>query len=264
MTEEILENNHEEKKRAFRFEWLLPVFFRPRRTLEQIALQTYHVWLLPLLILTLFAIVQIAAEGPLRQQNLQNTTSMPADMQYMSEAQIAQLQEAMAAQQGFTAVYVFPAVGAVIGVWLSWILLGSLLHLALTLAGSRSTNLAALNLAGWALLPLALRYLVRIIYILSAQKMISGPGLSGFVATDASGFLSYLASFLGQIDLYMIWSLILLLVGVTIISGLNRAKAWLVTIVAFLLVLALLALPDFLLKQFSNLTPSSSSAINKG
>jgi len=246
--------NNNEHPRRLRFDWLLPLFFRPRRTLTQVGEQNHGVWLAPLLVLTLLVIVAALAAHPIRQQAAQMGSAIPPDFQYWSTDQQQAYMDAQANSSGPMFTLIFPALSALLGLWVSWFLLGSILHLALTLTGSRSSNIASLNLAAWASLPLGLRSIVQIVAMLANKQLIAGPGLSGFIASDATGFMLYLRSMLGFIDIYFLWMVILLLIGAVIISGMRRGKAWVTTLIAVLILLALQALPGFIGSQLGGLS----------
>ncbi|TLN26664.1 hypothetical protein FDZ74_01750 [bacterium] len=256
MTEAELENLDviEERPRRMHFEWLLPLFFKPRRTLTKISEQNHAVWITPLLVLSLLAIIAVLAASPVRQLAAQTGSEIPPDFQYWSPEQQQQFMEAQTNSSGPTFTLIFPALGSVIGTWVSWFLMGSILHLSLTLAGSRSTNTATLNLAGWAMLPLGLRMIVQTIAMLANKQLIAGQGLSGFIASDATGFMLYLRSMLGFVDIYFIWMVALLILGALIISGMQRGKVWVTTLAAVLILLALQALPAFVGGQLGGLS----------
>lgn len=258
MTEAELENIDviEERPRRMHFEWLLPLFFKPRRTLEKVAAQNHGVWITPLLVLTLLAIIAVLAASPVRQMAAQMGSEIPPDFQYWSPEQQQQFMEAQTNSAGPVFTTVFPALGSVLGLWVSWFLMGSILHLALTLAGSRGTNTAALNLTGWAMLPLGLRMIVQTIAVLANKQLIAGQGLSGFIASDTTGFMLFLRSMLGFVDIYFLWMVALLIVGALIVSGMQRGKVWVTTLAAVLILLALQALPGFIGGQLGGLSGS--------
>ncbi len=233
------------RPRSIRLDWIFPLLFHPRRTLEQVVKQETGVWAAPLLVLSLAVMLLLLAQGPVRKAQAQMTATMPEQAQYFSPDQLAQLQEGMDARQGPIFIYVFPGIGLLAGVWLSWFLLGSLMHLSLTMAGSRSSSHTSFNLAAWAGLPLVFRYLIRTVYALSSHQMISGPGLSGFLPSGGDGFGAFLRIVLTLVDLYLFWQVALLLIGVTPATGLSRKKAWAVTLLVIVLMLALQALPGF-------------------
>ncbi len=54
------------------------------------------------------------------------------------------------------------------GIWLAWFYVGSVLHLTLTRAGSPAQPFGA-DLAAWSMLPLGLRYIVRMIQLSTRQ-----------------------------------------------------------------------------------------------
>lgn len=241
-------------KRRLRFDWLLPMITRPAKTFGLIAKEETSTWLLPLLLLSLLALVAVLVAGPLRMQQLLSTPpQLPPDFQNYAPEQQQQILQASQPNTSPVFIYIFPAVGALVGVWLSWFLLGGMLHLALTLMGGRSTRTADFNLAAWASLPLAVRSLVQIAAMLITQRVINRPGLSGFIAADASGFNAFFASLLSLIDIYLIWQVILLVVGAGQGAGLTRSKVFTSVAIAVMVLLALQALPGFVTAQLSGL-----------
>lgn len=91
---------------------------------------------------------------------------------------------------------------------------------------------SALNVVAWASLPFAVRDLLRIVFMLSARHAIVSPGLSGF--SSGSAFVSQL---LTRADIFLIWNVILLIIGFAIADGLSRGKAVTGVLVVILLVL---------------------------
>ncbi len=244
------ENDNYIPPRKFHFEWVFPLFFHPRRTLNEVAQQKNGVWHTPLLILSVLAVLAMILAGGPRQTAAQMGSILPSNFQYYTPEQQQQFMDAISQAQGPLFMVVFPAVSALIGVWLSWFLLGSVLHLVMTLNGSRSTNTGALNLAGWASLPFAVRYIVQGIYYLATGSLIRSPGISGFAAPEAT----FLSALLALVDIYLVWQVALLLTGARPLSGLSRGKAVLSVFVSVLIVLALEALPGFLSSQLGDLS----------
>ncbi len=245
--------NHLEKPRKLHFEWVLPLFFRPARTLKTIVARDSAVWRTPLLILSVLAILVVLVSAPSRTLEMNQVGELPPDFQYWAPEQ----QEEYLASQSNKAspmfVYLFPILGSLIGIWLSWFLLGSILHLALTLSGSRGSNVQAMNLVGWASLPFALRSIVQAIAILVNKRLIEAPGVSGFIAADAEGFAAFMGILLTFVDIYLIWQVILLMVGSLPLTGLSRAKAWTAVIISVLLILLLQSVPGYITRMLGGL-----------
>jgi hypothetical protein len=142
--------------------------------------------------------------------------------------------QAQQATQGPVFMYIMPLVKSLAGLWLGWLLLGALLHFGSTLLGGRGSMQGALNIVAWASLPFAVRDILRVVFMLSAGHTIASPSLSGFVSTP--GFMSQL---LINLDIFLIWNVILLIIGFGIADSLPRNKA--VTGVLVIMVLVLLA-----------------------
>jgi hypothetical protein len=222
-TEEVLPSL--EAPRRLHFDWLPDAFFHPRRAFERIV-NSNGVWLTPILILTLTAVVAALVAGSIRQSAaLTGQMNLPPDFQYYSPEQQAQFQQAMSATSNPVFLFVFPALVAVSKVWVGWLLVGGMLHLVMTLLGGRGDTGAAMNLVAWAGLPFALRDVVRIVAMLSTKQLITSPGLFGFAPSGEGFGILFLAGLLGSIDIYLVWHFLLLVLGVCLGNGITRLKA---------------------------------------
>jgi hypothetical protein len=243
-----------QRPRRLRLDWLGPLFWRPRQTLSRVQEEGHATWLAPLLLLTLLAIVAILIAGPIRQESAAaKPQTPPQDFQYWSPEQQNQYMQSMATASGPTIVYVMPAVSELLKIWLGWFLFAAILHLSLTLAGSRGNMTSALNLVAWAGLPAALRYLVQIGSMLFAHQLVAHPGLSGFAPADGSFIVRYLGAILPFIDIYLVWTVALLLVGLIPTSGISAGKLIVTLLISLAILLFLEALPGFIGAQLGAL-----------
>src|SRR5688572_10712682 len=156
--------------------------------------------------------------------------------------------QAQQATQGPVFLYIMPMIGSLTGLWVGWLLLAGLLHFGSTLLGGRGSMQSALNIVAWASIPFAIRDLLRIIFMLSTGHGIVSPGLSGFASS--AGFVSQL---LMRFDIFLIWSIILLVIGFGIAEGLSRGKAVTGVLIVMLLVLFAQAGLGALLSGFGGL-----------
>jgi hypothetical protein len=231
MTETIIEK---QPARRFAFTRLLSTFIRPRHAFEEMAAETGASWLMPMLLLTVTAILVILVSGYLKTRAASlGEVQLPPDWQYWSPEMQNNYMQAQQATQGTTFVYIIPLIGALTALWLGWVIVAGLLHLGSTLVGGRGSMQGALNIVAWASLPFVIRDLLRVIYMLLAKHVITSPSLSGFATSP--GFLSQLLS---HIDLFMIWYIVLLILGFAIADGLTRGKAIVGVMVVILLVMA--------------------------
>jgi hypothetical protein len=178
----------------------------------------------------------------------------PPDYQYYTPEQQAQYTQAIQSTQGPVFMYVLPAITALLGVWIGWLILGGILHLITTLLGGRGTTAISMNIVAWGSLPFALRALVQLIYMLATHNLINYPGISGFSPLGDSGWLLFLGQFLRLIDIYVIWQMVLLILGVRISTALNLGKSVLGVIIAILIILLLQSGLSYAISMLSNLS----------
>jgi hypothetical protein len=220
-------------KKRMDFSKVMALFLHPRQVFESIAANGNPTWQLPLLILSVTALLVVLVGGYFTARAAQmGTSAMPADFQYWTPEMQQNYFSAQQAMSGPTFVYVIPLAGAWISLWLGWLALGGLMHLASTLLGGRGSMSGALNVAAWASLPFALRDIVRIVFMLVVQHSISSPGLSGFAVS--AGFL---AQVLAHVDLFLIWQALLMMMGFFLADNLSKNKAILGVLIVLILIL---------------------------
>ena len=219
--------------RRFDFSRMLDTLFHPRQAFAEMASGSRAVWLTPMLVLSLTASLAVFVAGYLKSRAaLMGEIALPPDWQFWTPEMQNNYMQAQQATQGPVFTYIIPLVGALAALWLGWLVLAGLLHLGSTLLGGRGSMQSALKIVAWASLPFALRDVLRIVFMLSAGHVIASPGLSGFAA--GAGFLSQL---LARTDVFLIWSVILLVIGFGIADGLSRSKALAGVVIVMLIVL---------------------------
>ena len=209
------------------------ILLRPRQAFREIASESRSTWLTPMLILTIAAILVVIDAGYLNSRAaMMGEIPLPPDWEFWTPEMQNNYMQAQQATQGPTFVYIIPMVGSLTGLWLGWLLLAGLLHFGSTLLGGRGSMQSALNVVAWASLPFAVRDLLRIIFMLAAGHAIVSPGLSGFTSTPG-----FIAQFLTRVDIFLIWRVVLLVIGFAMTDGLTRGKAVTGVLVVVLLVL---------------------------
>ena len=150
-----------------RWDWIPRLFVQLRRVLGRLAEIDGRAWFKPMLVLTVLVVLLSVLGGGARLRAAQmNMVQPPEDFQYWSEEQQNQFFESQAAIQGPLFIYIFPLLGAIAGLWAGWFLLGSMLHLLMTLKGSRQPQVVYLNLVAWAALPFIIRSLVQLVAVI--------------------------------------------------------------------------------------------------
>ncbi len=208
------------------------VLFRPRATFTEMASEARATWSTPMLLLTITAILAVVAAGYLRTQAaMMGEITLPPDWEWWTPEMQNNYMQAQQATQGPVFMYVMPLVGSLTGLWLGWLVLAALLHLGSTLLGGRGSMQNALNLVAWASLPFALRDLLRIVFMLIVSRPISSPGLSAFASS------SFLSQVLARTDIFLLWNIILLIIGFAVVDGLSKGKSFANVFIVIVLVL---------------------------
>lgn len=190
-------------------------------------------WLTPMLLLSITTILVVIVAGYLRSRAaMMGEIPLPPDWEFWTPEMQNDYMQAQQATQGPVFRYVIPMIGSLTGLWMGWLVLAALLHFGSTLLGGRGSMQSALNIVAWASLPFAVRDILRIIFMLAAGHAIVSPGLSGFTSTP--GFLTQL---LTRVDVFLIWHVVLLVLGFALTDGLPRSKAVTGVLVVVLLVL---------------------------
>ena len=245
----------QEPARGWRFGWVLPILFRPRATMRRIVENAHPTSRTPLTLVVLVAVIHALVAGSIRAAAAAaGEVSLPQGFEFYTPEQQAQFMQAATATNNTTFNYVLPAAGAALGVIVLWLLIGGLLHLVLTLFGGRGTSRSALNVAAWSFIPLLLRYVIQIVAMLMTDSLVASPGLAGFAPAGEGFFNAFLAGILSHVDIFLLWQIVLLWIGVHLSSRLPLLKSLLAVLATMLIVLALRALPAAVLAQFGGLT----------
>ena len=219
--------------KQFDFQRIFSILFRPRLGFELFKGEARASWLMPMLILSLCALLVVLVSGYFRTQAaMQGEVPLPPGWEYWTPEMQANYMQAQQLNQGTVVMYVFPLVGAWVRLWLGWAVLGGLLHLGSTLLGGRGSMQSALTITAWASLPFALRDILRTLYILIEGHAINSPALSGFATS------MFMVEIFSHIDLFFLWSLFLLMVGFAVVDGLTRSKAVLGVFAVMLIILS--------------------------
>jgi hypothetical protein len=226
--------------------WLLKIFLRPKQTLTQIIAADRAVWFPALFVISLAAIALVVANGIIRQRiGLDNPAQLPEYFQYYTPEQQEQFMQALQATSGTAFIFVLPVIAALVKVWLGWLLVGSMVYLALTAIGSGAKSGTALNMVAWASLPFVLRDLVRAGAVFFGSRLIQAQGLAGFTPAGTGNGSLFLSALLALIDIYWIWHVVLVILGAKAAGKASPAKTVTGITLTMLIIILLQALVGF-------------------
>ena len=159
------------------FKWALSIWFKPAATFRKIIASDGKTWWFPMALLSGLQIIKSIIEIPVRKAAIMMAPApLPQGMNYISPEQQAQIDQSLVLKSGPFFTFIVPVLLALAGIWITWLLLSSILHISLTMSGSRSNSRTTFNIAAWASLPLALRTLVQAVSILATKMLIEHPG----------------------------------------------------------------------------------------
>jgi hypothetical protein len=245
------------QRSALRLLW--SVIVRPRAALAYISEHGGHTWWLPALVIVLLVTTPVLVSAPTRTQQIREemrTVQEEMAQQLGQEMSEEQLERAISLTASPLLTVIFPAVGAGVGRAVGWLVWAGSLYLAAMVFGGRGTFGQMFRIVVWAWLPYALRGLLQTVYVLASGQLIAHHGLSGLVQNEraiaealsaAPGpGQTLLVAFLSRIDLFLIWSLVLLVIGVRVSTRLSRRKSVLLTLGVWILLTALSLLPTLI------------------
>ncbi len=237
----------------------LSLIRRPRRTFEALRDAPSRAWLWMAALALVAALLPILVGAPIsmrlaREAVQQQIETLRANSPEMTPEQEAQILD-MAANPLFTMV--LPAAGGALAAVLGWLVWSGALHLLSTMLGGGETFGQMWRVVIWSQIPLALRGLLQSVYIAATGNLITHPGLSGLVSGAQSAeeavqeFLTsppstgqmLLQTLLSKIDLFVLWQLVLLGIGVTVTARLSGRKGALAVAITWLVLTALSLAP---------------------
>ncbi len=148
--------------------------------------------------------------------------------------------------------------GRVVGTLMTWLAWAGLLYLATTFLGQNGARFGGFfAMVAWSWMPFVVRNVLQAAYTAVTHDPIYNQGLSGLVfdrapSPPAIGFQPTIypargaqvsSALLARVDVYTIWNLALLVLSVTALARLSRAKATIGTLVIWVLFTLLGLLP---------------------
>jgi len=240
---------------AFKTAWLYGLALKPRATLAAILEKDRPAWLIPLVLLTLLAVLEALVFSHLRMTEMSNRIRDLDFIQTMSPEEQAFQFRLIGPPVRPLYVYVTPLLYTAGRLWIAWFLLSMVMNLILTSTGAKSSLAKTQNLIAWAFLPLGLRYLVQTASMLLSQTVIANRGLSSLLVSDPAVqqtqqsyyVTSLFQSLLGSVDIFFLWAAALLVLGVAVGFGFTtRGKAIATGLSAAMVALLMMALSGFL------------------
>jgi hypothetical protein len=139
-------------------------------------------------------------------------------------------------------------VGGTIALLIGIVGQAALLYFGALIAGGEVDFGPVFTVSAWTRLPLALRSLVRALFVAVSGR---SPQMLGLAALAASGDMlqdarNPLVVLLSQADLFWLWHLLLVVLGVAVVARFSRVKSVILTVVYAIVSLAVVVIPTML------------------
>jgi len=213
------------------FALLFGVLLRPKSTFTYLKDNHKHAWWLPAILILLLTVAPlVAASRTVAPAVPMEMEAMMGEKAMMIEGYDPMMGEAPM-QPPTSGLNLFQIAGKIVGTPAAWLLWGAALYLASVFLGRSSSFGQMFRLSVWTWLPYGIRGLVQTAYILGTGETITNAGLSGFVNQTTNAMIApgpgqlALTSILGKVDLYMVWHLILVSLGLMSFTNLKYRKA---------------------------------------
>ena len=243
-----VQDNELKVKNQFSWRLLFGIIDQPTATFKSVlAHQSWTRWGMPLFILIVAFAVSSVAQIPYvtelaRIQAEQQLATLPADQAEMARESMAftlSLPFMLTTTLGFGLLFmVFTLIAK-----------STLLYFGSFILGGDDINFGAMfAVNAWASIPMAIGMLVQAVFVTISQGTIQYPGLAFLVATgdpleDAG---NPLVALLSSVDLFWMWSLLLIVLGVSVAARVSLGKAFILTLVYALIALGVTVLPSFI------------------
>jgi hypothetical protein len=228
---------------------LFGIVDRPKSTFEAVAARRgKRMWAIPLSIGLVCLGVMIVVQAPYnlelaRQQAQRQLDTLPPDQAEAARAQVA----------AFVSLPVVLASGlgmGGIGMGVVLVAQSAVFYFGTLVLGGEVGFGAMVKMSAWSRLPQAVNSLVLAGFSALAGRGIQYTGLAPLVATGdiARDGRNPLVALLGTIDLFWLWHLLLVVVGLSAVAHLSRSKSVVLTAMYVALTLAVAAVPTLLFR----------------
>lgn len=208
-------------------------------------------WGLPLLLFLLAFAVATAVQTPylLETARTQAETQLAGMPKEQAEAARAAMQFTLSLPFMLATGLGFGAIALVIGILAQTVYF----YYTAMLAGGADMSFGDMFcVSSWSRLPLAIGFVVQAVIVLVSRGAIRYPGLAMLVATgnQLEDAKNPLVPLLARIDLFWLWHLLLVVIGVAVAAKFGRGKSLVLTVIYVALVLGITVVPSFVAGAF--------------
>jgi hypothetical protein len=229
---------------------LASIIDRPATTMSYVGKKPGWAWVVPAFLVLVGLVVFSVVTAPYTSE-----LALRQAQQQMANLPPQQAEQAAAQIERFTSppmIAGFSIVGGLVALAVTWLLGAGVLYFLGLVAGGEANFGQSFVVLLWSWLPYFLRNLVMAAYVAYTGQLLN-QGLSFLVATgdQTQDAANWLYSLLSQIDLFYLWHLILVIVGLAAVGRFSKTKATIVGLIYLAATTALSLVPVFIGTLFS-------------
>jgi len=248
----ITKDDLEERTMKKALSLLALILVKPGKAFAELKESSGWMWLVPAVILMLtlnfYAVVSAPAKAELAKQQIQR------QFEKLSQQEVELTGAPPIVTEGPSPTFIAATevMGGTFILFLGWLVRAFLLHLGTMALGGRGSFKQMFVAVGWAYIPYGIQAVLQGIYVALTGNAIAHKRLSALVATgdplkDAYN-LAYLL--LSHVDIFVIWTVILLAIGVAVVGGFSRKKGALLALGYKVLTVVVLIVPSLIIRAF--------------
>lgn len=220
------------------------IIVQPVRALTYLRDHPRRNWLAPVILAILLVAAQSLVTIPVANQAAAERLEEQLDQIPAEER--AQIEEQIGQGANLPLLAGTALVSGLIGLWVRWLFRAGAIHLFSLGLGGRNRFNQVFSMVLWTWMPLLMRSLLQTLNIAFSGALPTHRGLTAYLAAlgqplPAGAHYALLSQM--QLDLFALWNLMLLALGVLIVTELSRAKALLVTVGYWVLATGLSLIP---------------------
>jgi len=220
------------------FETLLGVVIRPARTFDRMREAPRTYWWILAAVTAVLLVISLAVQAPITARTSEEQIRTQLDLDGsgdLDEQEQQMFDQAMTFSTNPLFIVVIPSITALIGLALGYGVRGGVLYLLGMALGGRAQFGQMIRMAVWTTLPNAVRALLSVIVVLATGRL-PATGLTAAMTVEEIASAPVLAAFLQNIDLFTLWSLVLIALGTAATARFSRGKGAIVAAIWWALV----------------------------
>lgn len=234
-------------KRHSLWQLFFGIIDQPLSTFQAIVAQPrWYVWVAPLLLLFLSQVVLLVVQTP--HTLLLTQEQMEGQLAAMPESQAEEVRAGVGMAMSLPFMLATGIGLGTLALIMAMLAQATFLYFAALVSGGELTFGVMFRMSVWSHFPMAIGALVQAGFMAATQRSIQYPGLAFLVNTGnlMQDMGNPLFALLGGIDLFWLWHLLLVVLGLSVAARFGRGKSLVLTLIYAALSLTIAVLPTLL------------------